>query len=85
MAITTHVAPQFGIFTQSRDGFHWCASAPTLEEATAMLDAGDFDNADWAMVLPIAAFRDIDGERDTTIDGDALLLALDPTLAESQL
>lgn len=64
MTITTLKTPTFAIFSQCSDGMNWLANAATLEEATAMLDAGDFDHYDFVMVVPVLAFRDVDGGRE---------------------
>ena len=51
----------FGIFTQGRYGMNWHGNETTLERATEQLK--DYDDSylvDFAFVLPVLAFRDID-------------------------
>ena len=55
----------FAIFTQTRGALQWCEAFNTLEEAQQCLDAGDYDkpDVDFAFILPVMAFRDVDGLR----------------------
>lgn len=54
----------YGIFTQGRNGFTWCASEATHEAAVAAAD--DFkarDDVDFVLVIKIEHLLDVDGNR----------------------
>ena len=54
----------YGIFTQGRNGFTWCASEATHEAAVAAAD--DFkarDDVDFVLVIKIEHLLDVDSNR----------------------
>jgi hypothetical protein len=56
----------YGIFTQGRNGLNWCGNEQSLERARELLeDYRAREDVDFAMVLPVTAFLDIDGERES--------------------
>lgn len=64
----------FAIFTQTRNGLQWHEAFNTLEEAQQCLDAGDYDkpHVDFAFIIRVEAFRDVDGFCVREVDGQAL-------------
>ena len=64
--------PMYGIFTQGKDGLNWHGNETSLEHATALLaDYDHREDVNFAMVLEVAAFRDIDGMRMDDTDDTA--------------
>lgn len=54
----------FGIFTQGRNGFTWCATEATREAAVeAAADFESRDDVDFVMVIKIEHLIDVDGNR----------------------
>ena len=54
----------YGIFGQSKDGMVWLANMDTLEQAHAEMAEHDTEGWDFMMILPVAAFWDVDGDRE---------------------
>ena len=56
----------YGIFVESRTGLNWMANHETLEGAKAIADdMSERPDADFVLVLPVAHFIDVDGERES--------------------
>lgn len=58
----------YGIFTQGPRGMRWVAMATDEADATAQIEAGDFDGdgVDFVFAIHgITAFRDLDGTRES--------------------
>ena len=65
----------YAIFTQTSGALQWCEAFNTLEDAQQCLDAGDYDkpHVDFAFIIRVEAFRDVDGLRVHDVDGPARL------------
>ena len=53
----------YAMFAQGRDGLVWLSNHPTLDDAREVMDDYNNERADFIIILPVAAFRDLDGER----------------------
>ena len=53
----------YALFAQSHGFMTWLSNHLTLEEAKSAMDSQTNDMADFLMILPVVAFRDLDGER----------------------
>jgi len=53
----------YGVFIQGQNGLVWLSNHSTLDDAREVMDDYNNEQDDFIIILPVAAFRDLDGER----------------------